>query len=832
MNEQAARFRTSFVLAITLLGAALSFQPFLAAEKPDAASSSPLRQPRTDSLGDVLPDHALLRLGTLRFRQPSDVTDLALSPDEKTVVTIGSDDLIAWDQATGKQLWRANSREHGINLTAAAYGVRALAFAPDGSVFYTPGKHNQVIVWDVASGTSEVLSFKGTLPGIVGGRISNSKAIDVSRDGRKLAVGSAAGIVVCNDQGDVLFEIANKPNAPLDFAGRDRLTFGGDYSYGLFSPDEKILAIVTSDSPEEILLLDADTGDELRRIKLTSRLVRFAFSPDSSRIVATERDVAARLYAVASGGEIWSYVIDPNTTAESYTCAVAYSPDAKIIAACAPVGSDYDIRLLDAETGREIGNLTGHAWKPWALAFTADSKVLYSSGWDGAVRRWDVSRQQQLALPQGIRATPVVATSPNGRMLAYSDDSGTIRLVDANSGMEIRTLELPGSTYTQLAFSPDSQSLAGGGATDDSVQVAIWELTKGDVIHCWQWPKGPDPHSVVESLCFRSDGKQLAAAVFRQSAAYLWDLTTGQQIAQLRHGAVYGLSFSPDGGTLATAGWDKVIRFWNTSTGEKRDEIYCADRLNNNGDHRMYTVCYAPAGGILATAHLDGKLRVWNATDMDLLKEFQVKGRFIYGAICFSPDGSLLATGSMGGAVELWDPLTAEVVWDGGKHESYVYTVSFGADSGVLVSGGDDGVCYLWDLQPSEQPPHRDLDALWKDLAGNGATAYRATWAMTQTPDRTVALIGAKLRGVTSLMDLDGVVAGLSAEEATRRKRLATILADKDESVELVITVKRAVSLLRRLGTKEAIALLEELADRATGEDVKRLAAAALERAS
>ena len=94
-------------------------------------------QPPVDSLGDPLPAGARLRLGTLRFRPPSSVIELALSPDEKTIITAGRD-LIAWDATTGKELWRANPREFGSDLQNASYGVRAVAFAPDEhAVFYT-----------------------------------------------------------------------------------------------------------------------------------------------------------------------------------------------------------------------------------------------------------------------------------------------------------------------------------------------------------------------------------------------------------------------------------------------------------------------------------------------------------------------------------------------------------------------------------------------------------------------------------------------------------------------------------------------------------------------
>ena len=80
--------------------------------------------------------------------------------------------------------------------------------------------------------------------------------------------------------------------------------------------------------------------------------------------------------------------------------------------------------------GSEIAALRGHGWYPWHLAFKADGSVLYSAGWDGSVRRWDMATREQLPLPEGIRAAGVVAISPDGKQIAYEDDSGKLRLVE------------------------------------------------------------------------------------------------------------------------------------------------------------------------------------------------------------------------------------------------------------------------------------------------------------------------------------------------------------------------------------------------------------------
>ena len=792
-------------------------------------------QPATDALGDPLPAHARLRLGTQRFRPPSSVAELALAPDETTIVSMG-DEVIAWDAATGKERWRAELRELGLDPPGAAYGVRALAFSRDGSRFYTPGRLNDVVIWETSTGRRQVLTVVAP-DGLAGAphRLADlaqgaGRSVDITPDGRKLALGRSSGLIVCDLQGKGLYAVANAvPDDLPKVDSKDRLTFSGHYTLGRFSPEGKRLAVVKSDRPEEIRLYESETGRELRTVALASRLVRLAFSPDGKQIATTERDSAVRLYDVETGNRAWSHVVPLTDPYENYTSAVSFSPDGKILAAGA---TDNRIYLINPSTGDDVAQLAGHAWYPWALAFSSDSKVLYSSGWDPAIRRWDLAARKQLPLPTGVRATDVVTASPDGKMLAYEDDSGAIRVVDAGNAKERHTFALPGTYYSQLIFSPDSQQLAGGGTSGDQVSVVVWDVASEKPLHRWDWPKGRDPHSTVESLCFTPDGSRLAAAVFRQSAAYVWNLTAGQQVARLAHNQIYGLSFSPDGKTLATAGWDSIIRFWEPDTGKMVREFKVADHADGKGnDLRMYTVCYAPEGGVIATAHLDGTVRIWQVDEMLLRRQFHVKGRFLYGAMSFSPDGLWLATGAMDGSVELWDPLSAKSVWNGGRHQSYVYTVGFGRDAFSLVSGGSDGVCYLWDLRPPAKQPDNDPARLWRDVAGeDGPAAYRAMSALTGMPDRAVAMLAEKLRPVKTVMDLDRVSEGESPKEIQRRRRMKTLLADKDPTFALTAVVRRAISLLAQLDTPEATELLKTLAERDPKSDVGHLATTALNR--
>ncbi len=818
------------LLAIAVL---LAIAPSLGFAEPAAVvDEAPAASQRVDALGDPLPAGALFRLGTQRFHAPESVHELALSPDEQTVITFGKK-LIAWDTATGKERWRAVADEFGVRLPGAAYGMRAIAFTADGQQFYTPGGQGEVIVWNTMTGERQALPIESPQGAAaenaaLNGREGEYRAIDVAADGQTLALGGAGGVIIAAASDGRAVHIANRPTEPLNIEAKDRLRFGGHFSFVLFSPDGKSLAIVTSDTPEAIRIVSAQDGAELRRITLNGWLVRLAFSPDGKQIVTTERDNAVRLYDVETARPLWSHTVTLTNPNENYTSAVAFSPDGQFVAACA---TDKKIHLIDARDGKELAALEGHTWYPWALAFSADGKTLYSSGWDRAVRRWDVAARKQLELPVGTWGSSVVAASPDGRTLACQDGWGTIHLVDARDGSELRTLGLAGTRFEQLKFSPDAQQLAAGGGAGDNVLVVVWDLAGGNVVHRFEWPRGRDPNSGIEALCFSPSGDRLAAAVFRQSSGYLWDLATSKQVTKLAHSQIYGLSFGPDG-ELATAGWDRTVRFWDGRSGVLHDEIDLAPAFPADNELRMYAVCHAREGGLLATAHLQGKIRVWQADNMALRAEFQVEGRLIYGAISFSPDGLWIATANMQGGVEVWDALTGQRVWSVGRHEGYGYNVAFGRDSRTLLTGGVDGVAYLWDLQPEELATDTDAATLWDDLAGDdGLAAYRAMWQLAAMPADAVKLLSEKLRGVTILVDPDRVTEGDTVEANLRQQELLERWAARAPDVQRSLTVRRALSVLAHIGTPAAVELLKDLNTQNPAGELGPLAGAALERA-
>ena len=144
------------------------------------------------------------------------------------------------------------------------------------------------------------------------------------------------------------------------------------------------------------------------------------FHRTRSALAATERDSAVRLYDTETGDRAWSHVVKLTNIYENYTSAIAFSPDGKMLAVCA---TDNRIYLIEPRDGRRDRAARWSSLVSVGAGIHVEQQDALLIGWDGFIRRWDVAARKQLALPAGVRATGVVAASPDGRTLAYEIDS-------------------------------------------------------------------------------------------------------------------------------------------------------------------------------------------------------------------------------------------------------------------------------------------------------------------------------------------------------------------------------------------------------------------------
>jgi WD40 repeat protein len=516
----------------------------------------------------------------------NNATALAVNPDGRSFALAVEGKVLLIDAQTGKATRELNLPGPPPNPNNNKLALRPngqpngqptpppvrLMYSPDGRWLVGNGQKTGVWLWDLRTG-KRVRTYHSAI---------DFPEYTFSPDVTKLAVTGQQVHLYALDSEEAVDGFKPPEGLGMCFAPR-------------FSADGKTLFVITPEG--HVQPMDAATGEEKDELEAPEMNLRqpFALAPEAATAAAVDQSGGIRLWdpKTGKGPEVSRLpgLLNPGISADGKSVTVldqtrklrtfdlatgaagkvielpgedidlpaVWDPVSRRVALLVAGGDDMEVRVVDADTGKEVSKFsvpqnipslafaaanrdrlmlvgpagvqvvnptTGKTVRNFAAgnqegngnnggAISPDGRLVALEGrW---LTVWEVASGKKRLTVEGVQNVSEVAFSPDSRLLVAWDNSSTIVVVDVRNGTIVRRLQSPDTenAATTLAVSSDGKRVAAG--MNDG-RVTVWDVASGDILVPFAGHDG-----LVTSVVFTADGKKLVSTA-QDGTALVWEI--------------------------------------------------------------------------------------------------------------------------------------------------------------------------------------------------------------------------------------------------------------------------------------------------------------------
>jgi WD40 repeat protein len=436
-----------------------------------------------------------------------------------------------------------------------------------------------------------------------------------------------------------------------DFLGLKPTTwenFGSDPTTIALHPDSPLVAIGLEGGT--ILLRDLTNGAEIARVKEhRADVANLSFAAVADRMASADLAGVVKIWH-ADAGSRWA-------------CERTI-----------PVG-----RPADADWG-----------PPILVVLNSDGKLLFTySQRQPTVSLWNLTDGARMAtfnLP-GPGVLHSLALSPNGKLLAAAYDNsakGEYRLLvwDVVQRTLKHDIASDVGRIDEVGFGSNGDYLAYAGFSGGGVRA-------GPKLERVSFAR----FSHVFSVQLSADDRLAAFAEGHLGAIRLWDIGTNREVAVFTCPFPVLVRFSKRGQALLALGGG-VVRIWNLAAAAREKLVVRAHVGGTPG------VTFSPDGKLLVSAGKDRAVRIWDPRSGERIHELG-GFRAEVESVTFNPDGSILATGDFAGDIRFWQVPTWQELLPALNHGMGppINACAFSADGRFFGACGQGGLI-VWKVSP------------------------------------------------------------------------------------------------------------------------------------